>query len=236
MQNEDGWKSCHTSFGHIGLHLIGQHERHHFQWHMGPRSLFLWRLDSWPWGWVHSEQQWRVIREELRLNWGTKGKCNGPTDVLSTQAQVRLWCQGEVEIISAWRLGAKKGSRYCEEPSMWKARAQLGGVISHHLGGQYRSIFPRGPRWTCNAMFLECKQPENVLLLMKVSFVICLSIVEIHHASHYYLYKCLNRTLDMLGPLVHICFGEINILWHFYKWLHKTLVIPGPSVHMLWRN
>ena len=55
-------------------------------------------------------------------------------------------CQGEVETVSAWRLGAEKGSKYCEQPSMGKAGAQLGGVISHHLGGRYRSIFPRGPR------------------------------------------------------------------------------------------
>ena len=118
-----------------------------------------------------------LLEKKLGFYWRNERKCNGPIGILPTQAQVRLWCQCEAETVSAWWLGVEKGSRYCKKPSMGKAGAELGGAISHHLNGWYRSIFPRRPRWTCNTTPLECKQLENVLLLIKVSFVICSFIV-----------------------------------------------------------
>ena len=59
-----------------------------------------------------------------------------------------------------------------KKPSWGKTRTQLGGAISHHLSGWYKSIFSRRLRWACNTAPLECKQSEKVFLLMKVSFVI----------------------------------------------------------------
>ena len=52
-------------------------------------------------------------------------------------------------------------------------------------------------------MPLECKQLENVLLLMKVSFVICLFIVQIHHASCNDIFISVKENLKhawLLGP------------------------------------
>ena len=69
----------------------------------------------------HSEQQWRALREEPRLNWGAKRKYNGPIDILLTQAQAKLWHQREVKTISVWWLGIEKGSRHCKEPILGKA-------------------------------------------------------------------------------------------------------------------
>ena len=124
-----------------------------------------------------SEREQWIARKKFRFYWRKKRKCNGPIGILLTQAQARLWCQCEAKTVSAWKLGVEKGSRYCKEPSMGKAGAQLGRAISHHFSGWYRSIFPRRPKWTCNTTPLECKQPEKVLLLMKIPFVMCSFIV-----------------------------------------------------------
>ena len=40
-QKGNGWKSCHMSFGHTGLFLVGPLGRHPFRWLIGPRLLFL---------------------------------------------------------------------------------------------------------------------------------------------------------------------------------------------------
>ena len=119
---------------------------------------------------------WAQAHLPFGFYWRKKRECSGPIGILPTQVQARLWCQYKAKIVSIGRLGIEKDFRHCKEPRMGKAGAQLGGAISHHLGGWYRSIFPRRPRWACNTTSLECKQPENVLLLMKVSFVIYLSI------------------------------------------------------------
>ena len=118
-----------------------------------------------------------LLEKKLGFYWKNERKCNGLIGILPTQTQVRLWCQYKAETISAQWHGVKKDSRYYKKPSMGKVGTQLGGAILHHLSGWYRSIFPRRPRWTCNTTPLECKQLENILLLMKVSFVICSFIV-----------------------------------------------------------
>ena len=110
--------------------------------------------------------------EKLRLNWRAKRKWHGPTGVLSTQAQEKLWRQREAKVVSTWRLRVKKSFGYCKEPSIGKVRAQLGRAISHHLGGWNRCILSWRSRWKCCTTPLECKQPENVLLLMKAFFTI----------------------------------------------------------------
>ena len=37
--NEDGWKNCHTSCGHIGLHHVGQQERPPFSMIQGTEAI-----------------------------------------------------------------------------------------------------------------------------------------------------------------------------------------------------
>ena len=51
-------------------------------------------------------------------------------------------------------------------------RAQLERIVSHHLSGWIRCLLSWRPRWKCYTTPLECKQPENVLLLIKFSLVI----------------------------------------------------------------
>ena len=55
---------------------------------------------------------------------------------------------------------------------MEKVRAQLKRAISHHISGWNMCILSWRSRWKCYTTSLECKQPENVLLLMKVLFTI----------------------------------------------------------------
>ena len=127
--------------------------------------------DLWCWGfyssgvWIpnaeneffHSEQQWWAIGEELKLNWTTKRKWHGPIGLLSTQAQVKVWCQRETKATGTWGLGVKKGFGYCKEPNVGKARAQLGRAILHHISGWNRCISPWRSRGKCCTMPLECK-------------------------------------------------------------------------------
>ena len=66
-------------------------------------------------------------------------------------------------------LGIEKGYRYCKKPSMGEVRAKLGRVIPYHLGSRHGCILPRRSRRKSYTATLECKQPANVLLLMKGS-------------------------------------------------------------------
>ena len=169
MRRENRWKSCCTSFRHIRPSLASQQRRSPFHdlWSRGCYSFGDWVPNAKN-ELFHFEQQWWTVREEFRLNWRAKREPHGPTDVLSTQAQVRVRCQCEAEAIGAWKLCIKKGFGYCKEPSMRKARTQLGRAILHHLSGWNRYILSWRSIWKCCTTPLECKQPENVLLLMKV--------------------------------------------------------------------
>ena len=106
---------------------------------------------------LHLEQQWWAIGKELGLNWRTKRKCLGPIGLLSTQAQVRVWCQRKAKATSSWRLGLKKGFEYCKEPSMGKIGAQLGRAISYHISGWNMCVLSWRPRGKGCTTPLECK-------------------------------------------------------------------------------
>ena len=55
-----------------------------------------------------------------------------------------------------------------KNPAWGKLGPKLGRVISHHLGGWNRCILSWNSRWKCCTTPLECKEPKNVLLLIKV--------------------------------------------------------------------
>ena len=108
--------------------------------------------------------------------------------------------------------------------------AQLGGTISHHLNGWYRGIFSGRLRQSCNTTSLECKQLENVLLLMKVSFVytfICFVNILVK-----VLFKVLKQNLSHAFIVGLDALGKLTLCMTFIQVLNKFQGMLGLSDHI----
>ena len=98
-----------------------------------------------------------------------------------------------------------------KNPAWGKLGPKLGRVISHHLGGWNRCILSWNSRWKCCTTPLECKQPKNVLLLMKVfstifSFItLCVMLLICLSVKHNLSYAWLLRP-HTLGKLILLVF------------------------------
>ena len=83
-------------------------------------------------------------------------------------------------------------------------------------------------------MSLECKQPEKILLLMKVSFVntfICFVNVSMKA-----LFKVLKQNLSHVCVLGPDTLGKLTLCITSIQVLNKTKVLYGSSDHQPWGN
>ena len=116
---------------------------------------------------IHFRQQWWAARKEFRFDWRTKRECHGPTGLLPTQAQIRLWYQCKAKVVIPKRFSIEKSFGNYQESSLGKIRVQLGKTISHHVGGKNKCVPFGGFRWGNCTPSLKCKQSKKVLLLIK---------------------------------------------------------------------
>ena len=179
MQKANGWKSYHMCSGRIEPRLVGLQERLPFRWFMELRLSSFWKLVSQRREPVHSirgtmmsnwQRVWTWLKRRGKMRW-----FNWPT---TSKTEARLWCQCKIDTFNSWWSGVTKSCGYYKESSLGKVMTKLGRVLPHHLRRWYWSIFSRRSGRTCNTTSLECKQPEEVLLLINI-FMINLFVLYI---------------------------------------------------------
>ena len=69
--------------------------------------------------------------------------------------------------------------------------------------------FFKGFGRTCNTTSLECKQPEEVLLLISIFLInLCVLYIKCLYCSSFGFFKCLN-----LNPIMHGVLGPDDLGW-----------------------
>ena len=105
--------------------------------------------------------------------------------------------------------------------------AKLGRTLSYHFQSWHWSIFSRGSRRTCNTTSLECKQPEEVLLLISIYLInLCVFYIKCLYCSSFGLFKCLNLNLIMLGVLGPDDLGWLTLVLSAFKCLNLNSIMP----------
>ena len=106
--------------------------------------------------------------------------------------------------------------------------AKLRRTLSYHLQSWHWSIFFRRSGRTCNTTSLECKQPEEVLLLLSIYLInLCVLYIKCLCCSSFGLFKCLNLNPIMHGVLGPDDLGWLTLVLSSFKCLNLNPIMHG---------
>ena len=124
------------------------------------------------------------------------------------------WCYIKLWALQRIRLG--------------KIMAKLGRTLSYHLQSWRWSIFFRGSRRICNTTSLECKQPEEELLLISIFLInLCILYIKCLYCSSFVLFKCLNLNSIMSRVLGPDDLGWLTLVLSSFKCLNLNSIMFG---------
>ena len=104
-----------------------------------------------------------------------------------------------------------------KNPTWGKLWPNCEGPLSYHLQSWHWSIFFRGSGRIYNTMSLECKQPEEVLLLISIYLInLCVLYIKCLYCSSFGPFKCLNFN----------SMGWLTLVLNSFKCLHLNSIMP----------
>ena len=142
MRREDGWKNCHTSCGHIGLHHVGQQERPLFSMTYGAEAVIpletsfpMLRMSTFT-----SSNSDELLRRSLDLIEERREKVMIRLAYYHQKLKQRYDANVKLRPLASGDLVLRKVLGILD---LGKAGAQLGRTISHHFSSRNMYILFR---------------------------------------------------------------------------------------------